>query len=111
MEESPEKKQESEDTGLSNKYQQSLVEVTLLAYSYLQKHLQAVLDHVNTEFKNEHQQIKQIEMLNGMGNILSNRDVFYETAFVLNQTFALLKLDSFQASMVGFVQNMMSVLE
>ena len=46
-----------------------------------------------------------------MGNILSNRDVFYETAFVLNQTFALLKLDSFQASMVGFVQNMMSVLE
>ena len=111
MEESPETKQENEDTGLTNKYEHLLVEVTLLTYRYLQKHLQAMLDHVNTAFKNEHQQIKQVEVLNGMGSILSNRDVFYETAFVLNQTFALLKLDSFQANMVGFVQNMTSVLE
>jgi hypothetical protein len=66
---------------------------------------------VNSLFQKEHHLGKQIEVLNGMGSILSNRDVFYETAFVLNQTFALLKLDSFHSDMVGFVANMMGVVE
>jgi hypothetical protein len=44
---------------------------------------------------------------------LSNRDVFYETVFVFNQAFALLKLDSFAGSkdMVIYVTKMMRVIK
>lgn len=44
---------------------------------------------------------------------MANRDVFYETVFVFNQAFALLKLDSFARSqdMVRFVEQMMKIIK
>ena len=106
----------------TNQFQQQFVEVAELAYNYLQKHLQTMLGAVEEETSAAgsggptqallERQYKQVETLNAIGGVLANRDVFYETVFVFNQAFALLKLDSFARSqdMVRFVERMMEII-
>ena len=105
-----------------NQFQKQFVEVTELAYNYLERHLQAMLETAErgpTVAKGEdlarallETQQKQVETLNAIGGTLANRDVFYETVLVFNQAFALLKLDSFARSqdMVRFIEQMMKII-